>query len=524
MNSNLIYDKPKSRGVANVLKRADQLIETEWSPVMELNIFDQNGGYLYPVQNGKKSMQKFKAMPYSSTRTLDKFIGLEIEIDTFISALENPASILYTNNLRSIDSIGYNCCVGNMFFTYGTVCSSFVSYALDLPIHRCTREYDIAPEFFKIDDQSVNGIMLGDVMDTTMPNGRTGGHVRMITAIGRDENGHVREVEISEGWEPVARRFRISDEEFNDTLLGKKETYQIFRYRYIDSVEYIPARFEIGDISNKELMLNFGNFSNYRTTEPVEFNINCDTKTLVIEGTGTKFTYDVSNLDMTMIHENEYKIFTVSDLKPDRYIAYCVKNDGNTLPVNFIVVKTPDVRVSKADGSEFSRIALRAVAPDGSALTKNSECLYDENGKLKESAIKIALTDGKRLIPAHIGVYESDGKLIARPAAMLRDENGNIVDSFVIGDNVTMYAYSGKENDAVKLTFDHGQCCEPTNYTWKEEAAIAYLQVLLTPDEISAGTADTVLTKHGNDFAHVMIFCRNEYGKITTMPVLFVME
>jgi len=201
-----------------------------------------------------------------------------------------------------------------------------------------------------------------------------------------------------------------------------------------------------------------------------------------------------------------------------------VKNDGNTLPVNFIVVKTPDVRVSKADGSEFSRIALRAVAPDGSALTKNSECLYDENGKLKESAIKIALTDGKRLIPAHIGVYESDGKLIARPAAMLRDENGNIVDSFVIGDDVTMYAYSGKENDTVKLTFDHGQCCEPTNYTWKEEAAIAYLQVLLTPDEISAGTADTVLTKHGNDFAHVMIFCRNEYGKITTMPVLFVME
>ena len=53
-------------------------------------------------------------------------------------------------------------------------------------------------------------------------------------------------------------------------------------------------------------------------------------------------------------------------------------------------------------------------------------------------------------------------------------------------------------------------------------AAIAYLQALLTPAEIAAGCVETTLTKHDNDFAHVMLFYKNEYGKLGTVPILFV--
>lgn len=526
MDEKLIYDKPRSRGAENVIKRSKQLLNVRWSPKTEFLWTSAAGeGYIYSARNGKTHVEpkEYTGMPYSSARILDKLIGLDITIDTFMSALENPASVLYTSNNSDFDEPAYNCTITNTYLAYGMVCSAFVNYSLALPLHRSTHEMDIAPEFIRVPDQSAQGLELCDALVTTRPDGRTGGHLRIVTGIARDENGRVQKVEISESVPPLPKCKWYTAEEFNATLTEPEDMYQIFRYRYVDSIDYMPARYELGDIRNPDLMLNYGDFSNYRTTEPVEFNINCDADKLIIDGTATHFEYDVSYVKPTDIYGNEYKIFTVSDLKPDHYIAYCVNGERQTLPVNFNIVETCDIKLTTSDGSEFKRVALKPVAPDGSHLTRESECLYSD-GVLSEKTVTIAMSDGKRLIPTRAAVREKNGKLIMRTAAMLTDENGKIVPSFCIEDDVTLYALGAKENSVVRAEFSGAKRCAPSYMSWKEEAAISYLQAMLTPEELSSGYLETKAFRHNNDYSHFMIFCANEYGRISTVPITFVIE
>ena len=134
------------------------------------------------------------------------------------------------------------------------------------------------------------------------------------------------------------------------------------------------------------------------------------------------------------------------------------------------------------------------------------------------------MSDGKRLIPTRVAVREKNGKLIMRTAAMLTDENGKIVPSFCIEDDVTLYALGAKENSVVRAEFTGAKRCVPSYMSWKEEAAISYLQAMLTPEELSSGYLETKAFRHNNDYSHFMIFCANEYGRISTTPITFVIE
>ena len=523
MSDTLFYDKPASRGEENVIRRAHQLIDVQWAPVMECDINDRK--FIYSTRSGKKhvSPEKYTGMPYSSSRILNKFIGLDVTIDAFMTAAQNPASVLYTRDLSDFDEPAFHCTIRNTFFTYGVVCSAFVNYSLALPQHRSTHEWDIAPEFTEIEPRHADSLKLCDTLVTTRDDGSTGGHVRIVTGIGRDAEGHVKKVEISESVMPFPICKWYTDEEFNATLLGCGGNYKIFRYHYLDSIDYTPARYELGDISNKDLMLDHGDFSNYADGEAVEFNILCDADELVIDNGRELQKIKVSDIAPTALWGENYTIYRAEDLKPDHYIAYCVKDGQKTLPVNFDVVKTPDVTLTDADGCAFPRVALRPVAPDGSPLTRESECLY-KDGKLNEEIVTFALSDGKRLIPARAAVREKNGELVMRTAAMLTDAEGCIVPSFVVGSDVVLYALKVSEHAAVKAQFTGARCCTPAYLCWKEEAAISYEQRMITPDELAEGRLETVAYTHDNAFAHFMIFCKNEYGKISSQPITFVIE
>ncbi|MBR6747827.1 MAG: hypothetical protein IKM07_02730 [Clostridia bacterium] len=139
MNDQLICDKPRSRGVENVLRRCRQLLDITWSPVMEVQINPRK--YIQSTRSGKPHTQPeaYTGIPYSSSRILNCFVGLDVSIDTFVTAVDNPASVLYTRDLSDFDEPAFNCTIRNTFFTYGTVCSTFVNYALGLPLHRYPR-------------------------------------------------------------------------------------------------------------------------------------------------------------------------------------------------------------------------------------------------------------------------------------------------------------------------------------------------------------------------------------------------
>lgn len=521
----LTYDQPRSAGAENALKRARHLLGIRWTPRMELGIqqhLPPGGSYLYALRNGKPAQDAQPVpIPYSSTRMLDGLVGVDISIDTFLSAVQNPASIVYTRNIRDFDDDAFHCTIKNGYFAYGTVCSAFADYVLDLPIHRCTHEWGHSPEFYEKLSPSADSLSLCDTLVTTRPDGHTAGHVRVVTGIARDEQQRVRMVEISEGRTVYPGSRWYPAEEINQVFADGPKRERLFGYRYLDSVR--PPEPQMVE-DNWDLMLNRGAFSNYHVGERVEFNICCEADTLVIEGDDTHLEIPVNNLAPAFIQGNAYQIYSTADLKAGRYTAYCIRGGRKTSGVYFHVVQLPSVRLTDSRGASFERIALRPAAPDGTPLTKESSCLYAEDGTLQSGIVTFAFSDGKRLIPARAAVREREGEIIVRPAAMLTDAEGKRVRSFKVGEEIVLYALRVQENTVVRASFDGAACCTPVYFTWTEEGVIGYNQRLLAADEAAAGSVDSVVKKYLNDFANFSICCSNEYGRMNTEPIAFVIE
>nr|MBQ4320349.1 hypothetical protein [Clostridia bacterium] len=53
---------------------------------------------------------------------------------------------------------------------------------------------------------------------------------------------------------------------------------------------------------------------------------------------------------------------------------------------------------------------------------------------------------------------------------------------------------------------------------------ISYIQRLISPEELDNRQFDSVLIKHNNDFSHFKLYCQNEYGRISTLPITFILR
>src|SRR3569623_222683 len=72
--------------------RARTLSQTQWTPVAD-TMPSRRGGYF---DKGKQ----YTGAPYSSVRSVGRYIGFDISVRTFLAAVENTRSVLYAENLR----------------------------------------------------------------------------------------------------------------------------------------------------------------------------------------------------------------------------------------------------------------------------------------------------------------------------------------------------------------------------------------------------------------------------------------
>ena len=526
MARNILYDIPRSAGVQNMIDRARRVTEFKWMPTQELYLQETRPGvsFLAPRCNGKapEKPEEQIGIPYSSARIANKFVGTDITFDTFLTAAQNPASVLYQRNNGNFYDPNYNCRIGNTFFYYGIVCSTFADYVYDLPIHRCTYEWGCSQEFYEIQDGTADCLQLGDSLLINRPDGTVGGHVSVVTGIGRDEQGKVRQVQISEGTEPRAKSTWYTAGEFSRTLLTGGGTNRVFRYRYLDSVR--PPESMLSQ-SKGELKLNYGDYSGYLEGETIEINICVDADTLIIQGTDTKQEIPFSHIGTKTILGNEYRMYCVDDLKPDVYTAYCMRNGYALNPVHFLVCGLPEVKLTDDQGNEYDKIPLRPVDPDGKPLTKESACFFNEDGTRKQKLVQLAFADGQRLLPAWFGIREQDGELVLRPAATLYDKNGGRLLFFKAGEDVTFYAYRAKPNSLMQVHFTDGQQCRPDYISWTEERVICYNQALLTANDRNRGYAETFVQQYqDNQFANLLLYCLHDFGMVATQPITFVLD
>jgi hypothetical protein len=249
-------------GAMNAVKKAHQMTDL---PIIPAVTFTSNPTAKESYVAGKK----YKGVIYSSVKEINTYVGQDVSFHTFMTALHNPRSVLYTKRIDKKPYHGRNCRA-----YYGTVCSGLISYALGFKITQRSSDILVEDYFELISDQSAKSIRLADLICKN-------GHPRLVTGIKKDTNGNIISIEISVAANSGCKRYEVKGEEaFNQML--KKNKYKIYRYKELyKNTFYTPAN-EFVAVENEKLKhftynddicANKGDKSCYITGENVILNV-----------------------------------------------------------------------------------------------------------------------------------------------------------------------------------------------------------------------------------------------------------
>lgn len=263
----IFADVPTSAGMENALRRSKQLADLRWTPIRPLP-----AGYP-TVIDGEKIYHKIFLPPwrpqtganYSGARFDEKYIGFNVSIHTYMTALANPDSAIYTRSLHGRTKLA------SAF--YGTVCSEFVSYVLDMPFHIDCQQWPYLDGIEEINPLPLENLKLCDVLNEATR------HTAIITGINRDAEGKVVDITVTESTLPHIQSRTFEPNEFVEYWL--KDNYSVLRYHKIDKVTYTPSPWNVleGDpeaerpVPNPVLMPDYGEKADYLLGEEVTLNL-----------------------------------------------------------------------------------------------------------------------------------------------------------------------------------------------------------------------------------------------------------
>ena len=166
------------QGVNNTIAKAYLISQIRWKALADVpttlrgeNRWDYPAGGTYKV-------------PYSSVKEKDKFVGTYVSFHTFLSAANNPRSILYKEDVSKSPYDGYNCGA-----YYGTVCSNSVNFTMGFDAPYSSKGLTLYDKYIKkVKQQKVNSLRPCDMLVAS-------GHSVVITEVTRDETtGDVKSV------------------------------------------------------------------------------------------------------------------------------------------------------------------------------------------------------------------------------------------------------------------------------------------------------------------------------------------
>lgn len=257
-----VHDAPETQGVINVVKRARQLTDIVYNPVADL-----------PAQEDKYQSDNYKilagteciGMKYSSVRIEQLYVPQAVSFETFMTAIANPNSYLYTKQSTVPNSKTY----------YGAVCSTFVAYCYGIDdVIPTTISFSRYPGFTELPEymQNAGSMKIGHMLNNA------GSHIAIVTDIIRDFNGRIQLVEMSDAWHPFMRRRMLTPAQIQTGYFDIG--FKLYRYDYIDAVPYIATPWVSVDDEptvtptvNNYLSPRRGNEANWRSSEAVEIDV-----------------------------------------------------------------------------------------------------------------------------------------------------------------------------------------------------------------------------------------------------------
>lgn len=369
----------------------------QWTPVAEG--MPKRGGHF-------DKGTEYTGVPYSSVKTVGRYIGYDIFLKTFLAAVENPESVLYTENLYGE--------VKNAECYYGKVCSSYTSYALQCGIWYVSRLHGPAHRdgVMLVEPQSGQSARAGDVIYTPPAKPGGGSHVELVTGITRGSDDIVTHVRVEES-RPQTTSDTTRDVESFNAHIGSRDK-QLYRITDLDAWRegnraesfLFPNYAEDSTKStiNRVLLLDRGDWVAYHKGQAVKFNImdrdKQGVKALVIKSGDTI----IETIDRPGKGVIERTFSICGD-----YTAHCVMNDDSMSPacefsICEIDFKTPDegVAVGESWQIDISSENMKVII----LYFKSSTDSYEEhNVFVSEQQRK----DGKVVIPADM--VQSKGKM-----------------------------------------------------------------------------------------------------------------
>lgn len=244
------------RGAINAVKKAYQLTNITFTP---LNPIAYNTGTYQPNNS-------YRGMIYSSVKEIGTYIGSDISFHTFMTAIHNPRSRIYTDRIDEPPYHGTNC-----RSYYGTVCSGLVSYALGL--NYGSFDFVASDEMEELDYSNVEGFHIADVLWRS-------GHVALITDVVRNENDSIVSIEVSEALQNGCKKRFVSRSVFESRIAPFFK--KVFRYKsleknldYKSAPEFVPVFDETGVQYefNDDICVDKGDRSCYFVGEEVILNV-----------------------------------------------------------------------------------------------------------------------------------------------------------------------------------------------------------------------------------------------------------
>jgi len=233
--------------------RASQIAEIRWTPKAEV-----------PTQGGVYAEGKeVVGLPYSSVKEKEKFLGQYVSLYTFMTAVANPKSVLYTENVLLPPYHGTNCST-----YYGTVCSMAVNYVLGLPYPYTTHNYKNLDCFSLVKPPAVETLRSGDLLLQDKK------HVVMVLDI-TEKDGVVEKVSILESSGGSGTRIRAyTVPQLMDRW--KRDGWEILRYKHLEELSGCTSMsyndYPYNSRFNSPLCCSLGDRACYREGEAVVLN------------------------------------------------------------------------------------------------------------------------------------------------------------------------------------------------------------------------------------------------------------
>ena len=381
------------------------LSRVKWTPVA--------GGMPNRLGGSFKEGTEYTGVPYSSVKSVGRCIGFDIYLKTFLAAVENPRSVLYTENLSGK--------VSNAATYYGKVCSTFTSYALQCALPYRSSHH--GPEFRKgvvlVDPQSAQSAEPGDVIYTPPAKVGGGSHVEIVTEVEKSGN-RVTAVRVEDSWPPTTRDLLRKASDFDSHISSRgRRLYRITDFdawrEHNKAESFLFPNYQEDSATpaiNRVLLLDRGDWVPYFKDQAVKFNVmdrdSQGVRTLVVKR-GDTVVEQIALRGRGVIE----RLFSVCG----DYTAQCVMSDGSRSQACEFSVCDLDFRLPAETPTRDKPWEIRFTARNLSVIT-----VQIMNPKPPYGRYNVWLTEQDR----------RSGKVTV-PAGLIRDPG--LVHVWLIGEN-----------------------------------------------------------------------------------------